>query len=150
MFYKNLIGSAALATCLTVMACLAFAVDDPAATGTVDLTSVRAKIDVKDYKGAIAELRDLSEDNQNVDVYNLLGFSLRKSGDYKTSLTYYNRALELQPDFKPAREYLGELYLDMGDMSNAKDQLATLEKLCPTGCDELSDLQQAIKAKAGQ
>ncbi len=80
----------------------------------------------------------------------MLGFSLRKSGDFKTSLTYYNRALELQPDFKPAHEYLGELYLDMSDMPNAKLQLATLEKLCPTGCDELSDLQEAIKAKSAQ
>ena len=150
MFYKNLIRSAALVSSLTVMASLAFAVDDPSTTGSVDLTSVRAKLDAKDYNGAIAELRGLAEDNQNVDVYNLLGFSLRKSGDYKTSLTYYNRALELQPDFKPAREYLGELYLDMGDVTNANVQLATLETLCPVGCDELSDLQQAIKAKLGQ
>jgi tetratricopeptide (TPR) repeat protein len=146
---KHLIRTAALAASLTLTAGLAFAVDDPAATGLVDLTSVRAKIGLKDYTGAIAELRDLVQDNQSVDVYNLLGFSLRKSGDYKTALTYYNRALELQPDFKPAREYLGELYIDMGDMTNAKVQLATLEKLCPTGCDELSDLQQAFKAKSG-
>lgn len=150
MSYKNLIRSVALATSLTVMAGMALAVDDPNATGTVALTSVRAKIDAKDYKAAIAELRDLAEDNQNVDVYNLLGFSLRKSGDYATSLTYYNRALELQPDFKPAREYLGELYLDMGDMANAKLQLATLEKLCPAGCEERSDLQEAITKKSSQ
>ncbi len=54
MFYKSLIRSAALAVSLTVMASFALAVDDPTATGTVDLTSVRAKIDANDYKAAIA------------------------------------------------------------------------------------------------
>ena len=150
MSYNNLIRSVALAASLTVTTGMALAVDDPNAGGTLDLTSVRAKIDAKDFKEAIVELRDLAEDNQNVDVYNLLGFSLRKTGDYATSLTYYNRALELQPDFKPAREYLGELYLDMGDVANAKLELAKLEKLCPSGCEERSDLEEAINKKSGQ
>jgi tetratricopeptide (TPR) repeat protein len=145
---QKTIRFAALAAMLALLPNLANAVDDPSATSTVDLTSVRAKIAAKDYKAAISELKGLAEDSQSVDVYNLLGFSLRKSGDYPTSLTYYNKALQLQPDFKPAREYLGELYLDMGDMTNAKVQLTKLETLCPDGCEERSDLQKAIAAKA--
>jgi Flp pilus assembly protein TadD len=112
-----------------------------------DLTSVRAKIDAKDYTGALAELRDLAEDHQQADVYNLLGFTLRKTGDFKTSLTYYTKALELQPDHKGAREYLGELYVETGNMDKAKEQLATLKQLCPSGCEELEDLQKAIDTK---
>ncbi len=112
-----------------------------------DLTSVRAKIDAKDYTGAQAELRDLAEDHQQADVYNLLGFTLRKTGDFKTSLTYYTKALELQPDHKGAREYLGELYVETGNMDKAKEQLATLKQLCPSGCEELEDLQKAIDTK---
>ena len=116
-------------------------------TDAPDLTSVRAKIKAKDYTAALAELRDLAEDTQQADVYNLLGFTLRKTGDFTTALTYYNKALELKPDHKAAREYLGELYVETGDMAKANEQLASLQKLCPAGCEELSDLKQAIDTK---
>ena len=92
---------------------------------------MRAKIKAQDYAAALAELRDLAEDTQQADVYNLLGFTLRKTGDFKTSLTYYTKALELQPDHKAAREYLGELYVQTGNIEKAKEQLAILAKLCP-------------------
>jgi tetratricopeptide (TPR) repeat protein len=82
----------------------ALAVDNIESTDAPDLTSVLAKIKAKDYAGALAELRDLAEDTQQADVYNLLGFTLRKTGYFKTSLTYYTKALELKPDHKAARE----------------------------------------------
>jgi cytochrome c-type biogenesis protein CcmH/NrfG len=126
----------------------AYAVDNMSSTDAPDLTSVRAKIKAKDYTAALAELRDLAEDTQQADVYNLLGFTLRKTGDLKTSLTYYTKALELQPDHKAAREYLGELYVETGNMAKAKEQLAILAKLCPSGCEEREDLQKAISAKS--
>ena len=125
----------------------AYAVDNMSSGGAPDLTSVRAKIKAKDYAAALAELRDLAEDTQQADVYNLLGFTLRKTGDFKTSLTYYTKALELQPDHKAAREYLGELYVETGNMEKAKEQLAVLNRLCPGGCEEREDLQKAINAK---
>lgn len=126
----------------------AFAVDNIDGDATVDLTSVRAKIAAEDYKGALAELRDLAEDNQQADVYNLLGFTLRKTGDYQTALTYYTKALDLDPGHLGAHEYLGELYVETGNLPKAKEQLAVLTQLCPTGCEELEDLQSVIKAKA--
>jgi Flp pilus assembly protein TadD len=126
----------------------AYAVDNMSSTDAPDLTSVRAKIKAKDYAAALAELRDLAEDIQQADVYNLLGYTLRKTGDVKTSLTYYTKALELQPDHKAAREYLGELYVETGNMDKAKEQLAVLTKLCPGGCEEREDLQKAISAKS--
>ena len=126
----------------------AYAVDNMESTDAVDLTSVRAKIKAKNYAGALAELRDLAEDTQQADVYNLLGYTLRKTGDFKTSLTYYTKALELQPDHKAAREYLGELYVETGTLDKAKEQLAALQRLCPEGCEEREDLQKAIEAKS--
>ena len=126
----------------------AYAVDNMSSTDAPDLTSVRAKIKAKDYVAALAELRDLAEDTQQADVYNLLGFTLRKTGDFKTSLTYYTKALELQPEHKAAREYLGELYIETGNIEKAKEQLAILAKLCPGGCEEREDLQKAISAKS--
>ena len=125
----------------------AHAVDNMSSTDAPDLTSVRAKIKAKDYVAALAELRKLAEDVQHADVYNLLGFTLRKSGDFKTSLTYYTKAIEMQPEHKAAREYLGELYVETGNMEKAKEQLAVLVKLCPDGCEEREDLQKAINAK---
>ena len=147
-FSQSLVIRSALAVTLAFAPILstapAFAVDNMESTDAPDLTSVRAKIAAKNYAAALAELRDIAEDTQQADVYNLLGFTLRKTGDFKTSLTYYTKALELKPDHKAAHEYLGELYLQIGDRAKAKEQLAILAKLCATGCEEREDLEKAI------
>ena len=149
---QSIMASTALLVSLglapALMPAPAFAVDNMESTDAPDLTSVRAKIKAKDYAAALTELRDIAEDTQQADVYNLLGFTLRKTGDFKTSLTYYTKALELQPDHKAAREYLGELYVETGNMEKAKEQLGVLAKLCPAGCEEREDLQKAISAKS--
>src|ERR1700677_2429025 len=124
----------------------ALAVDNMESSDAPDLASVRAKIKAQDYAAALAELRDLAEDTQQADVYNLLGFTLRKTGDFKTSLTYYTKALELKPDYNAGREHIGELYVEPGNIAKAKEQLAILSKLCPGGCEEREDLQKAISA----
>jgi len=126
----------------------AHAVDSMMSTDAPDLTSVRARLAAKDYAAALGELRTLANDVQHADVYNLLGFALRKTGDFKTSLTYYTKALEMQPEHKAAREYLGELYVETGNIEKAREQLAILAKLCPGGCEEREDLQKAISAKS--
>ena len=98
MIKYAIFGAASLCAVIILPAAIAlpaFAVDNMETADAPDLTSVRAKIDAKDYTGALAELRDLAEDHQQADVYNLLGFTLRKTGDFKTSLTYYTKALEL-------------------------------------------------------
>jgi tetratricopeptide (TPR) repeat protein len=141
-----LLAGMALAPALTSSA--AFAVDDDTSTGSVDLSSVREKIKAGSYAAALEELRGLAEDTQQADVYNLMGYTLRKTGDYQTSLTYYTKALQLQPDFKAAREYLGELYVETGNISKAREQLAVLVKLCPGGCEERHDLEQSLKQTA--
>jgi tetratricopeptide (TPR) repeat protein len=144
---KTLALVAGLALAPMLASGAARAVDNMSSNDKVDLTSVRAKIKAKDYTAAIQELRDLAEDTQQADVYNLLGYTLRKTGDYTTSLSYYTKALDLQPDHKAAREYLGELYVETGKIDKAKEQLAVLVKLCPSGCEEREDLEKAIKAK---
>lgn len=126
----------------------AHAVDNMSSTNAPDLATVRTKIKATDYAGALAELRMLAEDVQHADVYNLMGYTLRKTGDLKTSLTYYTKAIEMQPEHRAAREYLGELYVETGNMEKAKEQLAVLAKLCPGGCEEREDLQKAISAKS--
>jgi tetratricopeptide (TPR) repeat protein len=123
----------------------ALAVDTPSSSDAPDLTAVRAEIAAKDYKSAIAGLNDMIKQGvQHPDIYNLLGFSLRKSGDPKQALTFYQKALEFDPDHKGALEYLGELYVELGDIGKAQENMVHLAKLCPQGCEELEDLKQAI------
>jgi len=122
----------------------AWAVDNLSSKDAPDLTSVRAKIKAKDYKGAIAELTPMLVTNQHADVYNLLGFSLRKTGDYKQAYTFYRKALDFNPEHKGALEYLRELYVETGEVEKAKENVALLQKICPAGCEELEDLREAI------
>lgn len=133
-----------LAAAVTLPAPAAWAVDNVVSKDAPELASVRAKIKAKDYKGAIAELTPMLAVNQHADVYNLMGFSLRKSGDYKQAYTFYRKALDFDPQHKGALEYLGELYVETGQLAKAKENVALLQKICPAGCEELSDLQEAI------
>jgi len=132
------------ATAMTVLAASALAVDTVVSKDAPDLTSVRAKIKAKAYQAALEELRTLSDKHQHADVYSLMGFSLRKTGDYPTALTYYKKALDFDANHKGAHEYLGELYVETGDLGKAREQLAVLEKLCPQGCEEREDLETAL------
>jgi tetratricopeptide (TPR) repeat protein len=124
----------------------ASAVDNVISSDAPDLTSVRAKIKAKDFKTALAELTPMLQTHQHADVYNLMGFSLRKTGDYKQAYTFYRKALDFNPEHKGALEYLGELYVETGQVEKARENVALLKKLCPGGCEELEDLEQAIAA----
>jgi Flp pilus assembly protein TadD len=139
------------AALLGLAAVPAMAVDTLSTAGAPDLTAVRAKIKASDYRGAIAELNGMIDKGvQHADVYNLLGFSLRKSGDTKTAFTFYKKALDFDPAHKGALEYLGELYVQTGDMAKARENAAKLAALCPQGCEELADLQQAINGASAK
>jgi tetratricopeptide (TPR) repeat protein len=84
--------------------------------------------------------------HQHADVYNLMGFALRKSGDQKQAFTFYRKALDFDPQHKGALEYLGELYVETGQIDKARENVARLKTLCPKGCEELADLEKAIAA----
>jgi len=121
------------------------AVDTTTTRDAPDLSAVRAKIKAKEFKAAITDLNGMIDSGvQHADVYNLLGFSLRKNGDLKTAYTFYRKALDFDPEHKGALEYLGELYVQTGELAKAREHAARLEKLCPQGCEELEDLQKAI------
>ncbi len=121
------------------------AVDTPSSPAAPELAPVRAKIKAKDWPAAIRDLNAMIEDGvQQADVYSLLGFSLRKSGDYEKAYTFYRKALEFEPNHKGALEYLGELYVERGEMAKAREHASLLTRLCPAGCEELDDLKAAI------
>jgi predicted Zn-dependent protease len=88
--------------------------------------------------------RALATHPHSADVLNYLGFVNRMVGKYSTSMGFYHQALIEDPDHKGAHEYLGELYLDVHNLTGAQGQLAELTRLCPSGCDELDVLTKAI------
>ena len=132
---------------VAVMQPAALAVDTTVSKEAPDHTAVRAKIKVKDFRSALVDLNGMVEKGvQHADVYNLLGFSLRKNGDYTKALTFYKKALDFDAEHKGAHEYLGELYVETGQLPKAREHLAVLERLCPQGCEEREDLAKAIAA----
>ncbi len=133
---------------LTVALPTAFAADNIVSTDAPDLTEVRAMMKAKDFAKARDRLLVLADSHEHADVYNLLGFSLRKLGDFKTSYTYYQKALDYDPNHKSAHEYIGELYLETSRPEKAREHHAILVKLCPSGCEEREDLERAMQ-KAG-
>ena len=122
----------------------AWAVDTQVSKDAPDLTAVRAKIKALDFAGAIVDLKKLTDTHDHADVFNLLGFSMRKSGDMKGATLYYAKALDFDPEHKGALEYQGEMFVQLGQMEKAKANLVKLVKLCPTGCEEREDLEKAI------
>ena len=81
---------------------------------------------------------------KSADAYNYLGYSYRQLGQVEAAMEHYQSALSLQPKHLGANEYLGELYLQLGNVDKAEERLAVLDKECFFGCEEYSDLKEAI------
>jgi Flp pilus assembly protein TadD len=137
----------AVALILAGGASVARAVDNEQSADAPDLSTARTKIKARDFGGAIVELNGMIDRGiQHPDLYSLLGYSLRKNGDQKTAMTFYTKALEFNPEHKGALEYQGELLVEMRDLEKARSNATKLAKLCPLGCEERDDLDQAIRA----
>jgi tetratricopeptide (TPR) repeat protein len=118
----------------------------PTTTDVPELPSVRAQIKAKQYPAALVQLKVLAvKYPQNPDVSSLYGHALWKTGNPSQGMVYYNRALELQPSHKGALEYQGELFVELGQVDKAKENLAKLNRLCLFGCEEYNDLKAAIE-----
>lgn len=106
-----------------------------------------------DYEVAIGRLVRLHEkDPDDADVLNLLGYGYRKSGDVDQARGYYLQALAADPKHRGTNEYIGELYLETGHLDKAEERLAVLDDDCWLGCEEYTDLKEAIaeyKVKKG-
>lgn len=142
---RTSISATVLAGLICLQASAALAVDTNTTRDAPDLTYVRAQIKAKKWPAAIQQLNAYVDAGvQHADVYNLLGFSLRKSGDQKQAFTYYSKALDFDPEHKGALEYQGELFVETGQIEKARANLQKLATLCPAGCEEREDLQAAI------
>lgn len=104
-------------------------------------------VEAKNFRKAIGLLNKvIDEKPRHADALNYLGYSHRKLGDYARGVSYYQKALSLEADHKGANEYLGQAYVELGNLVGAEKQLATLEGICGTRCDEYKSLKSAIDA----
>lgn len=86
----------------------------------------------EDFKQAIALNPDMPE------AYNNLGYSYRKLGKLDDALAAYAKAIELDTYFAQAREYRGETYLAMGELSKAQYELNFLTQIKSQYADTLA------------
>jgi len=117
------------------------AIEDPL------ITSVKVAIAKKDWLGAQSQLKKaLADSPNNADYHNLLAYTTRKGPNPDMDLVFkeYNEALRINPKHKGAHEYIGEAYLQVGDLAKAKEHLAALNKICFFGCEEYSDLKKEV------
>jgi tetratricopeptide (TPR) repeat protein len=100
----------------------------------------------EDYTKAIGLLQTvLDEDSENANAWNYMGYSLRHIKQYDEALVAYRKALKIKPKHKGALEYLGELYLQFGDLEQARAQLKILDQACFFSCKEYRDLKEEIE-----
>ena len=114
-----------------------------------DLEDGKTKNADKKFKHALeASEQAVTLDDRYHEAWNLVGYTARKTGDYDKSFKAYERCLDIKPDYAPAREYLGEAWLDKGDVKKAHDQLLWLERLAAT--EELKTLKTRHDAYLAQ
>jgi tetratricopeptide (TPR) repeat protein len=97
------------------------------------------------YEAALGSLRDAGLAlGPHPDVLTYQGFANRKLHNYDVAISYYSAALKLDPAHRGANEYLGEYYVETGQMALAKQQLVKLETICKFGCEEAEELRRWI------
>jgi len=116
-----------------------------------DLAQGAKMVESENYAAAIPLLeKAVATDPKSADAFNYLGYSHRRLGDKEAALSFYQKALELEPEHRGANEYMGELYLEMGELGKAEERLEVLDGVCFFGCEEYSELKEAIKAYKAQ
>jgi hypothetical protein len=120
-------------------------VDRHTAALTDDDLYAEARLRVEQERFAEAfDLLQLIKNQEQAKVLNYIGYTTRKLGDVDKGLEYYQRALTLDPNYTRAREYLGEGYLQKGDLDKAKEQLVEIADRCGGSCEDYAMLEKAI------
>jgi len=103
-------------------------------------------IDLEKFTEAHSALKRLNVPAKQADKFNLLGFTARKSGDLNTASEFYIKALEINPKHVNALEYQGELFLQLGKVADAQQNLEKIQKICwLLPCNAERQLEKAIE-----
>ena len=129
-----LIGALAFAGLLGGTPALAAQSDDRETVSTPEDPNWKAAkrlVAAQDYDGALPLLQKVvAADPKNADAFNYLGYVSSRKGETETALGYYQQALAIKPSHRGANEYLGELYLKLGDLPAAEARLKVLDSAC--------------------
>ena len=110
-----------------------------------DFAAGKRAIVAGDWNGAIRTLTSAGlRDDRNAEIQNYLGYAYRRLRQLDPAMRHYQQALTLNPRHRSAHEHLGEAYLVQGDLINAEEHLAALERICLIPCEEYDDLKRAI------
>ena len=144
----NALTAALLLLSLSLSQAPAYAADTeppPPRAATDPLAGARARVASKQWGPAIDELKKVNATG-SADWNNLMGYSLRKQAtpDLDGAQRHYDAALRIDPQHKGALEYSGELALMKNDVPTAEARLASLQRACPSGCEELDDLKKSV------
>lgn len=136
---------ASFAAALALAPQQATAVGDEAPPVSADHAAGKKAIEAKDWDAAIKALTAAAQrDSNSADVYNLLGYAYRNTGQIDVAFKHYQRALQIDPRHLGAHEYIGEAYLIANNPAKAEEHLASLKRFCPAICDEYGDLRKKI------
>ena len=113
--------------------------------GNADLANSKTKDAQKKFKKALEAAQNAVRlDPKYHEAWNLVGYTSRKLGDYDGALRAYESCLDIKPDYAPAREYLGEAYIELGQIDKAREQLVMLDHQVAT--EEAKTLKSKIDA----
>ncbi len=91
------------------------------------------------------DVLDSLKDPNTPRALNYRGYATRKLGRTDEGIGYYLKSVALDPQYPQVREYLGEAYVIEGKFDLAKDQLASIEKICGKDCEYYGDLAKALQ-----
>ena len=133
-----------LALCLSIAHPFVLAMDSGG--GDSPYERFELLIDEEKYEAAIEQLNEaLAEWPEDAELLNLIAYSHRQLKRYEIAQNYYLKALEIEPDHRGANEYLGELYLHLGQLDKALERRDVLDDDCFFRCAELKALEEAIE-----
>jgi tetratricopeptide (TPR) repeat protein len=116
-----------------------------ATDGDASYLKASALINEGRYEDALYSLRAAGMAlGPHPDVLTYEGFANRKLHNYEVAVSYYSAALKLDPAHRGANEYLGEYYVEIGDLGKARAQLTKLDKICTFGCEQAEELRRWI------
>ena len=117
---------------------------DEAMKAKKDLEAGKTKNAEKKFRKALDRgERAVAIDPRYHEAWNLIGYASRHLKNYDHALVAYDKCLSIKPDYTLAREYLGEAYLEMGNLAKAREQLAWLETSAASSQDA-KDLAKAV------
>lgn len=97
---------------------------------------------LQDAQTVLSAMSDQGEDR----VLTYWGFTHRKMGDVATGMTFYEQAIAANPANILSRSYMGQAFVEMGDMGAAREQLQEIRAHGGAGTWAEQSLAQAIQS----